>query len=43
MRTNYGGVHQKCYKIKQIQYEAVIIITGLPNLSSLESLYFETG
>jgi hypothetical protein len=31
------------HKIEKIQHKAARIIAGLPNFSSLESLYFETG
>jgi hypothetical protein len=37
-----GCTQQEYNKIEQIQHEADIIITGLPKISSLESLYFET-
>jgi hypothetical protein len=30
-------------KLKQLQFEAARIITGLPKFASKESLYFETG
>ena len=40
----WDGCNQQEYnKIEQIQHETARIITGLPKLSSLESLYFETG
>jgi hypothetical protein len=34
---------QEYYNIEQIQHEVAIITSGLPNFSSLELLYFETG
>ena len=38
-----GCTQQEYNKIDQIQHEAARLITGLPKLSSLESLYFETS